>query len=578
MEKKLKGVKLGMNTLKINVARFAKENELVDFGGLKSDPARPKKTEGNTANRMVNGGHVRPGFSYSMALNTEAGLKPFAGEVDEVRIDAGVVAMGSKHNRAVIARVCNFKILISVKQLLSEAGLGNVVIQYVSVWEEWFSKMDVWIGQALAFERVAWLRVHGIPLHLFRDEVVTSLCSRFGSVVKPPQIGEADGDLSMVSVGVLVGEGNRISEELVVAWQDKRYRVWVSEDLGDWIPDCLDPDGDTVLSEDGDLLFGSDAKSSEMKLDEPLNRKLDEPMHRDFESSESVKSGDNERLHGEDQAAHVLRHAEGFNAGNIPKQVDSNDGLGQFLDVDVVGACPQKGDEAPKSQLPFFMDQDKVGNSGTSKMGFCVGRVYSDKRRGNMRPFGLAQVRKGISESTSPFDNRSKKRSMNEDISSFDYPFPPQNLGVIQGDPGNRMGDSMNPPVDLNLNERASLGSVSETMVGDSRDKESAEVHSNGFVGGSQAMDYTRKLKLLLESTLRWGLTFETLLKLSNRSSVSQVTMEFLNEFYVFQYRGLMGGEKPGWVRGMVSNFGIKFLALQETKKESVDFIDVSGF
>ncbi|MFS8017605.1 hypothetical protein Hanom_Chr15g01382391 [Helianthus anomalus] len=92
-------------------------------------------------------------------------------------------------------------------------------------WKKWFSHADIWVGQGVAYERIVLLHVHGVPLYLFCDEVIIDVCSRYGSIAKPPQMSEEDEDLSMVCVGVLMGEGKRIIEEVALSWQDKKYRV-----------------------------------------------------------------------------------------------------------------------------------------------------------------------------------------------------------------------------------------------------------------------------------------------------------------------------------------------------------------
>ncbi|KAJ0479555.1 hypothetical protein HanIR_Chr13g0621341 [Helianthus annuus] len=267
-----------------------------------------------------------------MALNVTP--KPEA-NVEEIRVDAGVSAMISRHHRVVVARVRDFDALVLIRKLLLEAGFGEVEVQYVGgfnilivfgnvesvlafqnreeVWKDWFSYMDIWLGQALAFERVAWLRVHGVPLHLFCDEVVNVICKKYGTVVKPPQIGEEDGDLSMVCVGVLVGEGKRIIEEVSLSWQDKKYRVWISEDLGDGIPDCIDPDNDSE-SEHGVSVVGLDMFSSKLKADPSGNRK--------DESSESRREEGDSSLHGEELSALAQLHAEGNSLGLFSRRGD----------------------------------------------------------------------------------------------------------------------------------------------------------------------------------------------------------------------------------------------------------------
>ncbi|KAJ0779363.1 putative nucleotide-binding alpha-beta plait domain superfamily, RNA-binding domain superfamily [Helianthus annuus] len=168
MEKKLKGIKLGPNTLKINVARFAKENEKVETGGEKTGIPVSRADKGIPVNLKFNGAHIRPGCSYSMALNQNSIPRPVDGYEAEIKIDAGAAALDRKDNRDVVARVRDFKTLVSIKQLLSEAGFDKVDIQYVgglnillgfegtgsttdfcnrdSEWNRLFSRDDTWVG------------------------------------------------------------------------------------------------------------------------------------------------------------------------------------------------------------------------------------------------------------------------------------------------------------------------------------------------------------------------------------------------------------------------------------------------
>ncbi|KAM0035585.1 hypothetical protein Hdeb2414_s0015g00448101 [Helianthus debilis subsp. tardiflorus] len=175
---------------------------------------------------------------------------------------------------------------------------------------------DLWVGQALAFERMAWLRVHGVPLHLWCDKVFNLICGRFGVVAKHPHVSDEDADISMVCVGVLVGDGKRITEEIILNWQDKRYQVSISEDLGDWIPDCLDVDEDSEFFNDGDSTLGSEMQSPDLQEDPPGNR-------RDGEEEQSMGKGI-ARLHGESDPTNVhVTHDEG-SMGEVPMQEDKS--------------------------------------------------------------------------------------------------------------------------------------------------------------------------------------------------------------------------------------------------------------
>ncbi|KAI3815985.1 hypothetical protein L1987_15669 [Smallanthus sonchifolius] len=67
------------------------------------------------------------------------------------------------------------------------------------VWGKWFSNLEAWSGQSLALERVVWLQIHD-------------------------------------TVGILLGEGWRLPEEIVIYWKGKSYRCWCKVDKGDWAP------------------------------------------------------------------------------------------------------------------------------------------------------------------------------------------------------------------------------------------------------------------------------------------------------------------------------------------------------
>ncbi|MFS7934104.1 putative RNA recognition motif domain, nucleotide-binding alpha-beta plait domain superfamily [Helianthus anomalus] len=214
MESKLKGIKLGGNSLKINLSRFAKENGITETRRFSKGVSYGEDRKEEMSRPKMPVSFAKTHISYRMALGSEKASNP---RVEEITVDVGVSAFLRRFHRSVLARV--------------QATVD--FISRVEVWKIWFSHADIWVGLALVYERVAWLRVHGVPLHLFCDEVLVSICSRFGAVAIPPHITEDDGDLSMVYVEVLVGEGKKIIEEVALNLQDNKYRVWVSEDLGD---------------------------------------------------------------------------------------------------------------------------------------------------------------------------------------------------------------------------------------------------------------------------------------------------------------------------------------------------------
>ncbi|KAF5816924.1 hypothetical protein HanRHA438_Chr02g0048261 [Helianthus annuus] len=98
------------------------------------------------------------------------------------------------------------------------------------VWGPWFNKLEMWGGQSLPLERVAWLKLIGIPLHLLDMDVLMKVGELFGKVLHIPKISDGEQDLSIFRVGVLAEEASRIREAVTLKWKNRSFRVWVEEE------------------------------------------------------------------------------------------------------------------------------------------------------------------------------------------------------------------------------------------------------------------------------------------------------------------------------------------------------------
>ncbi|KAJ0714215.1 hypothetical protein HanPI659440_Chr13g0487051 [Helianthus annuus] len=136
-------------------------------------------------------------------------------------------------------------ILISFK----EVAAANKFLDDKLVWGPWFSKLELWGGQSLPFERVAWLKIHGVPLHILDSDILARTGEMFGKVLHVPRPSEVDQDLSIYRVGILVGESVRIREVVSLKWKDRCYRVWVEEESEDFIPDCVQGTSEVSMDE-----------------------------------------------------------------------------------------------------------------------------------------------------------------------------------------------------------------------------------------------------------------------------------------------------------------------------------------
>ncbi|KAI3776192.1 hypothetical protein L1987_45964 [Smallanthus sonchifolius] len=137
-----------------------------------------------------------------------------------------------------------------------------------------FSKIELWEGQVLNVDRIAWLRIFGMPLQLLRNEVLDSVGRLFGTIVQNANVLEEEGDLSSEFIGVLIGNGRRVSREVSVQWQDiVEEGVDEMEDREDL---CQPIDGETMAGtkEVGIEEEGLGWKSSNLETDVEIDPHL----------------------------------------------------------------------------------------------------------------------------------------------------------------------------------------------------------------------------------------------------------------------------------------------------------------
>ncbi|XP_022003845.1 uncharacterized protein LOC110901318 [Helianthus annuus] len=270
LEKALRGVKMGDCKLKVNVARFAMENAGVEGTSVGGVQATKPFVAG--VNYAAFGGKDGRSYSEVVGAKRSGGESSRGGgsvqvksmdreEERSVVVPDRMVAFQELRGLAVVGRTANLETLVDFDKLLRIAKIGFKNIQYLGglsilvsfensegarsflsskkVWEPWFSKLESWEGQALPLERVIWLKISGVPLHLLNPEILDMVGGVFGKVLYVKKSFLEEKDLSVTRVAVLAGEAYRVREMIKVVWKDRSFRVWVEEEAEDWIPDCL---------------------------------------------------------------------------------------------------------------------------------------------------------------------------------------------------------------------------------------------------------------------------------------------------------------------------------------------------
>ncbi|KAJ0732875.1 putative RNA recognition motif domain, nucleotide-binding alpha-beta plait domain superfamily [Helianthus annuus] len=102
----------------------------------------------------------------------------------------------------------------------------------VETWEKWFSRLYVWDGAPPIFERVAWIKILGVPASLWDRHIFNKIGERCGRLLVKSEASSEDGNLAEERVAVLVCSGKRISDEFLLTWKEHNIKIWVEEISG----------------------------------------------------------------------------------------------------------------------------------------------------------------------------------------------------------------------------------------------------------------------------------------------------------------------------------------------------------
>ncbi|KAK1425812.1 hypothetical protein QVD17_21173 [Tagetes erecta] len=136
----------------------------------------------------------------------------------------------------VIRYMWGMKVLISFKSSIEASRFLNDVSE---IWSPLFKSLVIWKGQPIAQDRIAWVRISGIPLELWNYNTFDQIGGVFGRVVCKSSASLDDGNLSSDLIGVLVQHPGKISSLVEVCWKDTKLHAFVSEIDRVWCPDFI---------------------------------------------------------------------------------------------------------------------------------------------------------------------------------------------------------------------------------------------------------------------------------------------------------------------------------------------------
>ncbi|MFS8022722.1 putative RNA-binding domain superfamily [Helianthus anomalus] len=282
LEARLVNMKLGGYKLLVNVARFAKENEASHR--YRGGSNRGVEGRGFDNNLKFDGKPRQSAKVYKEVSNGKSFWKLILRFLLFPRI----------FGRALAGRTRDFSVLRKINVSLKETGFRDIEIQYLG----------------------------GLTVLLsFVGDSEAKKFAEFGEVWTRWFVQGDDEDLTFDCIGILADSGNLISGFLKLRWQDKTYRVWVTEEPSAWVPDCT---GNINLLNE---------RSSEFALDEksPLSRWMAVQLTRQVGSHLGLMSNRWILL-----GILILRRMVRW-GGGVPMHVDNNS---NFLPLRVLSSRP----------------------------------------------------------------------------------------------------------------------------------------------------------------------------------------------------------------------------------------------
>ncbi|KAI3515408.1 hypothetical protein L1887_14303 [Cichorium endivia] len=298
LERRLQGLKYRNFPLNVNIARFerkAKERGELGTTNLHNKAHRP---DSHLATKQQWNSRTREGRTFADAVmgNVDrASQKSITLKMDtEMRNWLhGSILIGEAHSLDHLSTFHIYRTLgVTTKylgglHLALEFGHSVDCTEYLNdkvQWAEWFKWLRIGSDEELRYERLAWLKIIGLPIHLWDADNFSRIAGNFGKVICPFEDIINRKDLSMGKVGILTPRRQWINEEIMVDGGGKMYKLGVVEYTDDWSPFKECPYDNTVDSEEE----GEDEEDEDDMSDGVSDTWKEDRMEEDREEGEFI--------------------------------------------------------------------------------------------------------------------------------------------------------------------------------------------------------------------------------------------------------------------------------------------------
>ncbi|KAF5783555.1 putative RNA recognition motif domain, nucleotide-binding alpha-beta plait domain superfamily [Helianthus annuus] len=389
----------GMNTVRIfeakvsvSVAKFDKNHRSFQYntqGALNDQRQRPAAQKGDPLPQKKPVYEYRPvkkGMTYSEVVRGKQDIQPKTCKtvVAEERIE---IYPDHCMMRAVILELKGVGELKEIRRMMDVGGYGEFPVSYLGglkcmvvlkekghaiefmkyvreTWSQVIVAASLWRGEDLQYDRLVWVKIFGIPIHLRASSLYNRVGECFGKIVGESEFSWADSDNSDSGVWILTEIGKRIEEVVNVEWGGKSYKVWVCEEVNPWVKDVIgelsverkssptksseSAAAPTGKEKDGENRGGE--KVGEETIGQPRDMESSSPMHGVHENNNedaiNMAAGDlNKKHYNDGGGTRGKEQAENISVENINE-------VGQ-------GPCPKSRKRPRSARSPQCLDPEE---------------------------------------------------------------------------------------------------------------------------------------------------------------------------------------------------------------------------
>ncbi|KAK9063043.1 hypothetical protein SSX86_016913 [Deinandra increscens subsp. villosa] len=262
LEKVLGKIKMGNQVLSANVEKFDRnKNPII----LKKDtPQVELNVRGpNVWSRLSAEGSRRKEEVYPTDRPIRKSYAAVASGLVESRKvvinDIGYSITREWMGISLVGKVADFDKLNQLHKILVEEGFSDTQIRYVGGLQilltfrcgeeaeffkkamtprlDLFSDLRSWEGQLPNREQLVWLKIVGIPPHLWDSRAFDQIGEKFGEVVVSSAEDEYDVNLAWKMVGILCSPFDKIDGHILVEWGREVHKCRISEVVDEWLPE-----------------------------------------------------------------------------------------------------------------------------------------------------------------------------------------------------------------------------------------------------------------------------------------------------------------------------------------------------